>query len=115
MGHPTPDGRTSPQEAPALPQRCNASAHEAPSRVGPRVRWSMGPPPRRTCTMTERRTPEHDRTATDDRRRGRSATVLETERREERQPAKPEEKSPWLREGADAPDAADIEDPKRQR
>ena len=28
---------------------------------------------------------------------------------------KPEEKSPWLREGADAPDAADIAEPDRQR
>jgi hypothetical protein len=64
--------------------------------------------------MTEERTPEQERTATDDRRRERSATVRETERREQR-PQKPEEKSPWLREGADAPDAADIEDPKRQR
>lgn len=30
-------------------------------------------------------------------------------------PATEEEPSPWLREGADAPDAADIEDPDRQR
>jgi hypothetical protein len=28
---------------------------------------------------------------------------------------KTKEKSPWLREGADAPDAADIANPKRQR
>jgi len=28
---------------------------------------------------------------------------------------KPEEPSPWLREGADAPDAADIAEPKEQR
>jgi hypothetical protein len=28
---------------------------------------------------------------------------------------KPEEPSPWLKEGADAPDAADIEDPSEQR
>jgi hypothetical protein len=28
---------------------------------------------------------------------------------------KPEESNPWLREGADAPDAADIEDPSEQR
>lgn len=27
----------------------------------------------------------------------------------------PEESNPWLKEGADAPDAADIEDPDRQR
>ena len=26
-----------------------------------------------------------------------------------------EESNPWLKEGADAPDAADIEDPDRQR
>jgi len=29
--------------------------------------------------------------------------------------AKPEEPNPWLKEGADAPDAADIEDPSEQR
>ena len=28
---------------------------------------------------------------------------------------KPEEPNPWLKEGADAPDAADIEDPDEQR
>ena len=28
---------------------------------------------------------------------------------------KPEEPNPWLKEGADAPDAADIEDPTTQR
>jgi hypothetical protein len=28
---------------------------------------------------------------------------------------KPEEPNPWLKEGADAPDAADIEDPGEQR
>lgn len=28
---------------------------------------------------------------------------------------KPEESNPWLKEGADAPDAADIEDPSEQR
>jgi hypothetical protein len=28
---------------------------------------------------------------------------------------KPEEPNPWLKEGADAPDAADIEDPSEQR
>lgn len=28
---------------------------------------------------------------------------------------KPEEQNPWLKEGADAPDAADIEDPTEQR
>lgn len=28
---------------------------------------------------------------------------------------KPEEDNPWLKEGADAPDAADIEDPAEQR
>jgi hypothetical protein len=28
---------------------------------------------------------------------------------------KPEEENPWLKEGADAPDAADIEDPTEQR
>jgi hypothetical protein len=28
---------------------------------------------------------------------------------------KPEEPNPWLKEGADAPDAADIEDPSTQR
>lgn len=28
---------------------------------------------------------------------------------------KPEESNPWLKEGADAPDAADIEDPGEQR
>ncbi|MEA2612319.1 MAG: hypothetical protein QOI52_278, partial [Chloroflexota bacterium] len=27
----------------------------------------------------------------------------------------PEETNPWLKEGADAPDAADIEDPTEQR
>ena len=27
----------------------------------------------------------------------------------------PEESNPWLKEGADAPDAADIEDPSEQR
>jgi hypothetical protein len=27
----------------------------------------------------------------------------------------PEEPNPWLKEGADAPDAADIEDPSEQR
>jgi hypothetical protein len=27
----------------------------------------------------------------------------------------PEEPNPWLRDGADAPDAADIEDPSEQR
>jgi len=27
----------------------------------------------------------------------------------------PEEPNPWLKEGADAPDAADIEDPDEQR
>ena len=27
----------------------------------------------------------------------------------------PEESNPWLKEGADAPDAADIEDPDEQR
>ena len=27
----------------------------------------------------------------------------------------PEEPNPWLKEGADAPDAADIEDPAQQR
>ena len=27
----------------------------------------------------------------------------------------PEEDNPWLKEGADAPDAADIEDPTEQR
>ena len=27
----------------------------------------------------------------------------------------PEETNPWLKEGADAPDAADIEDPDEQR
>ena len=27
----------------------------------------------------------------------------------------PEESNPWLKEGADAPDAADIEDPDQQR
>lgn len=27
----------------------------------------------------------------------------------------PEESNPWLKEGADAPDAADIEDPTEQR
>lgn len=27
----------------------------------------------------------------------------------------PEEPNPWLKEGADAPDAADIEDPDTQR
>lgn len=27
----------------------------------------------------------------------------------------PEEPNPWLKEGADAPDAADIEDPDAQR
>ena len=27
----------------------------------------------------------------------------------------PREPNPWLREGADAPDAADIEDPSEQR
>ena len=27
----------------------------------------------------------------------------------------PQEPNPWLREGADAPDAADIEDPSEQR
>jgi hypothetical protein len=31
------------------------------------------------------------------------------------EPAKPEEPNPWLKEGADAPDAADIEDPTTQR
>lgn len=31
-------------------------------------------------------------------------------------PAEPaEESNPWLKEGADAPDAADIEDPDQQR
>ena len=31
-------------------------------------------------------------------------------------PAEPaEEPNPWLKEGADAPDAADIEDPDEQR
>ena len=30
-------------------------------------------------------------------------------------PDKPEEPNPWLKEGADAPDAADIEDPTEQR
>jgi hypothetical protein len=29
--------------------------------------------------------------------------------------AKPEEPNPWLKEGADAPDAADIADPSEQR
>jgi len=28
---------------------------------------------------------------------------------------KPEEENPWLKEGADAPDAADIENPAEQR
>ena len=28
---------------------------------------------------------------------------------------KPEETNPWLKEGADAPDAADIADPSEQR
>jgi hypothetical protein len=28
---------------------------------------------------------------------------------------KPEEPNPWLKDGADAPDAADIEDPSEQR
>ena len=28
---------------------------------------------------------------------------------------KPTEPNPWLKEGADAPDAADIEDPSEQR
>jgi hypothetical protein len=28
---------------------------------------------------------------------------------------KPEEPNPWLKDGADAPDAADIEDPGEQR
>jgi hypothetical protein len=30
-------------------------------------------------------------------------------------PEKPAEPNPWLKEGADAPDAADIEDPTTQR
>lgn len=40
----------------------------------------------------------------------------ETERPEPESPEEPpEESNPWLKEGADAPDAADIEDPDEQR
>jgi hypothetical protein len=45
----------------------------------------------------------------------------EIERRTDAPPApdgttdQPEEPNPWLKEGADAPDAADIEDPTEQR
>ena len=42
--------------------------------------------------------------------------TYETERPEPESPAEPpEEPNPWLKEGADAPDAADIEDPDEQR
>ena len=39
-----------------------------------------------------------------------------TPRRSPKSPSEPaEEPNPWLKEGADAPDAADIEDPDEQR
>ena len=47
---------------------------------------------------------------TDETERDRDATP-EPESPEE----PPEEGNPWLKEGADAPDAADIEDPDEQR
>jgi hypothetical protein len=50
----------------------------------------------------------HDRADDVDGRRGR----LESSRREG---AAPGAEDPWLREGPDAPDAADIEDPDTQR
>jgi hypothetical protein len=53
-------------------------------------------------------------TPDDDRPSDRGATQREPERDQE-EGGKPEEKSPWLREGADAPDAADIAEPERQR
>jgi hypothetical protein len=58
---------------------------------------------------------------TDERHTVPGEDTYETERTvdapEERDTASdpPEEPNPWLREGADAPDAADIEDPAEQR
>ena len=61
---------------------------------------------------------------TDDLHRGvPGEDTYETETETDTEPArdpdggadKPEEDNPWLKEGADAPDAADIEDPTEQR
>jgi hypothetical protein len=50
---------------------------------------------------------------------GEDTYETETDGEPERDPDgsadKPEEPNPWLKEGADAPDAADIEDPAEQR
>jgi hypothetical protein len=51
-----------------------------------------------------------DQPATPEIERGADAP-LEPDRGSEQ----PEEPNPWLKEGADAPDAADIEDPDEQR
>ena len=65
--------------------------------------------------MTDERTPERDQRREDDSLTQRPAP------RDEDQPAgkdaqqKPKNPNPWTREGADAPDAADIEDPREQR
>jgi hypothetical protein len=58
--------------------------------------------------MTDRRTPERDPRTDPDPEKERPENA-------ERPGPEEEEPNPWTREGADAPDAADIEDPSEQR
>lgn len=65
--------------------------------------------------MTDERTPKRDQGPE------RDSSTQRPPRRDEDRPAtederqKPKNPNPWTREGADAPDAADIEDPREQR
>lgn len=55
-------------------------------------------------------------TMTDEMRPVPGEDTNEVDRAEPESPEEPpEEPNPWLKEGADAPDAADIEDPDEQR
>jgi hypothetical protein len=57
--------------------------------------------------MTDERAPERDPRLDPERAKDRPE--------DERPDSTDEEPSPWTREGADAPDAADIEEPDEQR
>ena len=81
--------------------------------------------------MTDERAPERDQRREQDQRPDqrleqdqrpeRDSSTLGPATRDEDRPAtkdaqpKPKNPNPWTREGADAPDAADIEDPREQR
>ena len=63
--------------------------------------------------MTNERT-EHDPTRLDERRSDAPERDRDAERPDDRG-RRPDQPNPLLREGADAPDAADIESPEEQR